>query len=309
MLNRGGMMNSPLKIGLIGLDTSHVEHFTRLINDPTCPHHVAGARVELAYPGGSSDWDLSWQRVPDYTAKLRDRYGVKIVDSIAEVAQGVDLIFLESVDGRVHLEQFSQIAPFEKPVFIDKPFTLSKEEAVQIWQLAEKYQVPVLSSSALRFAQPLTDTLENFGDPLGADCFGPLDFQPTQPGWFWYGIHLVEMLYTIMGPGCKSVLATIRDDCELVLAKWSDGRVCTIRGNLRGNYDYGALLHYSRETAVVEVKNSEKPFYASLVEQILLGFQGKAPWPSPAETLEIIRFVEAVNKSRASGDGKWVHFD
>lgn len=304
-------MNPPLKIGLVGLDTSHVEHFTKILNDPKSSHHVPGAQVVVAYPGGSLDFPLSRDRVGGYTVKLRDVYGVKIVENIAEVARASDLILLESVDGRVHLQQFEAIAPFAKPTFIDKPFTTSYSDAEAIATLAKKYRVQVFSSSALRFAEALTSSLERGKgkSPSGVHCYGPLELQPTQPGWFWYGIHLVEMLYTMMGPGCKRLKAIIKEDCELVIAQWKTGELCTIRGNLTNNYDYGALLHYPSETITVEVKKSTKPFYASLVEEIVGGLPSLPNWPNLEETLEIVHFLEMVNESRARGDGEWLELD
>lgn len=296
-------MEKILKIGMVGLDTSHVEHFTRLLNDPNSPHHVQGAKVVVAFPGGSPDMELSWNRVGDYTEKLRDGYGVEIVRSIEAVAEAVDVVFLESVDGRVHLEQFARIAPFGKPTFIDKPFATSYSDAKKIATLAKEYGVQLISSSALRFADALTTVIADRADqvPFGADCYGPMELQPTQPGLFWYGIHTVEMLYTIMGSGCEQVLAVTNQDHDLVIGQWKDGRIGTIRGNRLGNYEFGAVVHYQGGSVSVEVKNSQKPFYANLVEYLVEAFSTGRQWPLLTETLEIIRFIEAANLSREIG--------
>ena len=296
-------MEKILKIGMVGLDTSHVEHFTRLLNDPNSPHHVQGAKVVVAFPGGSPDMELSWKRVGDYTEKLRNEYGVEIVESLEEVAEAVDVVFLESVDGRVHLEQFAKLAPFGKPTFIDKPLATSYSDAKEIVALAQENGVQLLSSSALRFADALTTVLAYRTDqiPFGADCYGPLELQSTQPGLFWYGIHTVEMLYTIMGAGCEQVIAVTNQAHDLVIGQWKDGRIGTIRGNHLGNYEFGAVLHYQRESVPVEVKNSQKPFYANLVEYLVEAFSTGKQWPLLTETLEIICFIEAANLSRELG--------
>src|SRR5688572_20900366 len=92
--------SAELRIGMIGLDTSHVIAFTELINDPTHKQHVPGGKVVAAYKGGSPDLESSSKRVDGYTATLEKKFGVKIVGSIEELCEQVDAILLESVDGR-----------------------------------------------------------------------------------------------------------------------------------------------------------------------------------------------------------------
>ena len=67
-----------LRIGMIGLDTSHVTAFTALLNDPKSPNHVSGAKIVAAFKGGSPDIESSWSRVEGYTKELREKYGVII---------------------------------------------------------------------------------------------------------------------------------------------------------------------------------------------------------------------------------------
>src|SRR5689334_4933940 len=94
-----------LRLGLIGLDTSHVTAFTETLNNPKARDHVPGARVVAAFKGGSTDIPSSIGKVEEYTATLRDKYGVKIYDTIEQVCAEVDAVLIESVDGRPHLEQ------------------------------------------------------------------------------------------------------------------------------------------------------------------------------------------------------------
>lgn len=195
-----------LKIGMIGLDTSHVVAFTKLLNRPENEYHVPGGRVVVAFPGGSPDMELSHSRVKGFTEQMRDKFSVEIVDSPKAVAEKCDAILLESVDGRVHLEQFREIASYGKPVFIDKPFAISSNDALEMVQLAKRYRTPLMSASALRCAENLTNTLAKLEgkDILGADTYGPLALEEHH-GLFWYGIHTAEMLFRILGKGCKQV--------------------------------------------------------------------------------------------------------
>ncbi len=297
-------MIQPLKIGMIGLDTSHAAAFTKLLNDPETPFHVEGGRVTVAFKGGSPDFDKSLSRIERFTAAVRDEYGVKLVDRIEDVAELSDAILLTSVDGRVHLEQFSRIASYGKPIFIDKPFAVTSADAIEIVALARKYHVPLMSSSSLRYTEDLVQALavdDSYGDIYGADCYGYVELQPTQPGLFWYGVHCAEMLYAILGRGCVEVHAVTNENHEHVVGVWNDGRVGTIRGQRAGPRSNGALIHGTKGTRFIDCSLHPKPKYASLLERVMLLFQTGKPPIDIEDTLEIIRFLEAANESRATG--------
>lgn len=296
-------MSNALKIGLIGLDTSHVIAFTQLLNDSSHAYHVPGGKVTVAFPGGSPDFDLSISRVQGYTDKLRDEFGVAIVDSVEAVAEQSDAILLESVDGRVHLEQFAKIAPYGKPVFIDKPLTVSSADAREIAALAAKHNVPILSSSALRYAEGLTEVLANTekGEIIGVDAYGPMAIQPTQPGFFWYGIHTVEIVFAVLGKACVDVTVTTNDDYDLIVGRWADGRIATVRGNRKGNNQFGGVVHREKGSQFVDVYAHKKPYYAGLLERIIPLFKGEGAAIDFEESLAVIRFIEAANESRETG--------
>lgn len=291
-----------LKIGIIGLDTSHVIAFTKLLNNPDDEHHVPGAEVVVAFPGGSRDMELSYTRVEGFTNQLREDFAVEIVDSIESVAEKSDAILLESVDGRVHRDQFEKIAPFKKPVFIDKPFATSSSDAREIKRLADQYQTPVMSSSALRYSVSVSEAIEaSVGqNPYGLDAYGPLALEANH-GLFWYGIHTAEILYRALGTGCKQVTVTKTADHDLIVGEWQDGRIGTLRGNRKGNNTFGAMIHTEAGTHQIDVTKDPKPFYAGLLDEIIPFFKtGKSPIDIE-ETLEIARFLEAANESRELG--------
>ncbi|MFC5447750.1 Gfo/Idh/MocA family protein [Paenibacillus aestuarii] len=296
-------MEPTLKIGIIGLDTSHVSAFAKLLNDPTQQYHVPGGRIVAAYPGGSPDFELSWSRLPGFRQDLEDNYGVSIVDAPAEVAERSDAVLLLSVDGRVHLQQLQAIASLRKPVFVDKPFAVCSEDARAMAALSREYGFPMMSCSALRYADALTAALQDkdHGAVIGADYYGPLEIQPTQPGFYWYGIHTAEMLFRTMGTGCQYVQTTTNADHDQVVGVWADGRVGTIRGNRRGNKTFGGLVHREKSTQFVNTASVAKPYYASLLEQVMRMFTTGVPDIDAGETLEIIRFLEAANESRETG--------
>jgi len=306
------MSNTPereFKLGLIGLDTSHVIVFSEEFNNPNAKHHLKGAKVVAAWPGGSHDLESSIGRVPGYTKDLREKYGVQIMDSIEAVVAASDAILHTSLDGRVHLEQFQRIAAAGpgKPVFVDKPFALRTADARAIFAVAKKFGCPVFTSSSLRFTGALTRIVTPETKPTvkGAQFHGPAAFEPTNPGFYWYGIHPIEMLYTTMGAGCRSVRCTGNDTFDLITGVWADGRIGSVHCNRTGNYEYHGLVHFEKTTAHVNVQTEEKGFFACLAETVLEFLRTRQP-PVPAEeSIELIRFIEAANESRAN-DGREV---
>jgi predicted dehydrogenase len=290
----------PIRVGIIGLDTSHCIEFTRIFNDASDPEHVPGVRVVAAFKGGSPDIDASRNRIDGFTAELRDKWKIKIVDSIPTLCTMVDAVLLESLDGRAHLEQVRPVLAAGKPVFIDKPLADSYRDAREIARLAKQAGVPWFSSSSLRFweeTQRLKSSPET-GGIVGCEVYGPCPIQPQQPDLMWYGIHAVEALYTIMGPGCETVTRVNTDGTDVLVGKWSDGRIGVMRGIRKGPHDYGITLFGAK--AVLR-SGSQRESYRPLLAEIAKFFRTRMPPVNQDETLEIIAFMEAgdISKARA----------
>lgn len=292
-----GQDKGPIKIGIIGLDTSHVPAFTAMFNNPKAEGDLAGFKVVAGFPGGSKDVAASHTRVEKFTQELRDKYGVEIVASIDTLLTKVDVVLIESVDGRPHLEQAIPVFKAGKKVFIDKPIAGSLADAILIFELAKKHQTPVFSSSSLRFATGVQAVKRDakLGKILGCDSFGPCEIEPHHPDLFWYGIHGVESLYTLMGPGCKSVSRTHTKDADVAVGTWNDGRIGTYRGLRSGKKDFGNVVFAEKATLSTE---PDKAGYKPLVVEIAKFFRTGTPPVSAEETVEIAAFMEAADESK-----------
>ncbi len=297
-------MLESLRIGMAGLDTSHVPAFANLLHDNTSEHHVPGGRITAAFPGGSPDFPASVNRVEGFTSDLRDKHGVEIVDSLSALRGKCDAIMLESIDGRVHLAQFREVADWGLPVFIDKPLTVSVPEAREIAKLASDKNVRVTSASAIRFAEKFREVLDRETPPTGADVYGPVQIQEQCPGYFWYGIHSAEMLFAAMGSGCLEVLAVREESHDLLVGKWKDGRLGSVRGNRTGNNTFGGTLHRANGSQSFDVSAGKKPYYASLLDRVMPFFRGEGEVVSLAEMVDVIGFLDAANRSACSRE--WI---
>ena len=290
------------RIGMAGLDTSHAKAFAQILHDASQEHHVAGARIVAAFPGGSPDFPQSISRVEGFTADLRDKHNVEIVDELSKLKGKCDAVMLETIDGRVHLEQFREVADWGVPVFIDKPLTLSASEARELIKVASEKNVRVTSASAIRFSESFQKALVGEeGDPiLGADFYGPMVELDKCPGYFWYGIHSAEMLFEAMGSGCQEVLAVREESHDIITGRWADGRLGTLRGNRLGNNNFGGTLHRKSGSVSFSVSTSTKPYYVSLLEKVIPFLQGEGEVVKTDEMVEVIAFLEAANRSTAT---------
>jgi len=291
-------MPRELRIGMVGLDTSHCVAFTGILNDESNPHYIPGARVVAAYPSFSPDVEASHGRVEGFTEKLKTDYGVEMVEGVEALCERVDAVFIESVDGRRHLSEYRPVAVAGLPCFIDKPMTVSHREAKEIERLSKEHDARVFSSSSLRLVpeiQAAATDREGIGEIQAAHVFSPASLEPTNPGLYWYGVHGVEMLYTLMGPGCESLAGFSSDELDVVVAQWKDGRRATYSGTRLATHDYGAVVHGTEATRAFVCALQD--IYVPLVERAVEFFRG-APPPVPIETtVEMMAFIEVAAKS------------
>jgi predicted dehydrogenase len=290
----------PLRLGIIGLDTSHVIEFTKLFNDPANPEHVPGATIVAAYKGGSPDIKDSWGRVEGYTNELRDKWKIQIVDDIPSLCKLVDGVLIESLDGRKHLEQVKPVLAARKPVFIDKPLAANYHDAKEIVRLVKEAGVPWFSASSLRWWEE-TQRLKNApetGGIIGCDAYGPCELEPHHTDLAWYGIHTVEIVYALMGTGCESVNRVHTDGMDVVVGTWKDGRVATVRGMRKGPYAFGVTVFGNK--AILKSEDKKFEYRPMLVEMVKFFQTGVSP-VNPDETLEMFAFMQAADLSKARG--------
>ena len=284
-----------VRIGIIGCDTSHATAFTEALNNPSAPGHVPGGKVIAAVKGGSPDVHSSASRVEQYAATLKSKYGVTFYETVEELCSHVDAVMLESVDGRPHLQQAQPVIQAHKRLFIDKPMAASLRDAITIFRLAGAEAVPVFSSSALRFA---TNTQSVHHGSLGkvryAETYGPCELEPHHPDLFWYGVHGVEALFTVMGTGCETVQRGLTSDGRIeVVGIWKDGR----KGVFREDKEFHGLARGERGESAAGSFDG----YLPLVRQIMDFFETGVPPVSEQETLEILAFMEAADQSKLQG--------
>jgi virulence factor len=284
-----------IKLGIVDFDTSHVVEFAKRINHQGIAEDqwVEGAKIVIGCPGESQ---IAPDRIPVYKKEIQ-ALGIPLVEKPEEMIGRVDGVMIESQQGSMHWQRAQPFLEAGLPCYIDKPFACGVADARKLVDLAVRKQVPIFSSSSLRYAPELVQFMTNprHGKILGAVAYGPAPLDDGNPGLYHYGIHAVELLYTVMGPGCERVTCMHEKDVDVVTGQWKDGRLASVRGIRSGRSDYGCLAF--TEQAVLPVAIGTQYIYRELLKKVVEMFATRRSPMNISVTVEIVAFIEAALKS------------
>jgi hypothetical protein len=298
-----------IRIGIIGLDTSQVTMIISHINNISGPGYdvvqpiwdssFEGFRVTAAYPYGSQKIESSIKQIPTYVQKMKEN-GVELVDSIKHLLKKVDAVMLMTFDGHPRLEQAMQVIKAGKPLFINKPFAASLKDVITIMDAAKKYNCPIFSSSPTRYLKGAQAARNgSIGDIMGADSYSGCPLEPTHPDFYWYGIHGIEILFTIMGKDCQTVQRRHTQNTDHVVGVWDNDRIGTYRGIRKGKVTHSGVAYGLNE--ILPAGSFNDVGHRPLVIDMLKFFKTGISPVSIEETLAIHVFMEAADESKRQG--------
>lgn len=289
-----------IRIGLVDFDTSHVVAFTQRINHIDVPpeDRVNGGRVVAGCPGDSR---MMPDRIQPYAEQLRS-YGVELVSTPEALIGRIDAVMIESQQGSRHLKRATPFLEAGLPTFVDKPFAETVAQADAMISLAKRHRAPLMSCSALRYdpeVQRARDLVKEYGAILSADVWTSASKHPGNPGLLHYGIHGVEMLYALMGPGCRAVRCVSTPGYDVVVGMWPEDRLGFVRGIRKGEGGFGFAAHYEKGHYAAVVRGAA--FYREMLRVVLEMFSTRSMPLDLAETREIIAFITAARRSEEAG--------
>ncbi|GJM30196.1 MAG: oxidoreductase [Cyclobacteriaceae bacterium] len=297
-----------IRLGVVGLAV-HSAAFSKILNDPNKTSDLMGCRITALYhPPGNPDVDFTKDQLAKFRKQVEEM-GVKIVASMDQLLSITDAILIETNDGRPHMEQVLPVLEAKKPVFVDKPVADTLENVIAIYEKARQMEVPIFSSSSLRYGKVPQEIRQSGWLAKGCNVYSPAHLEKSHTDLFWYGIHGVEMLYTVMGTGCLEVEQVKHSDTEdMVIGYWKDDRIGVFRGfresSRRHSASYGGMAFLNDSITALGDFEGYRPLVVKIVSFFLTN---QAP-VSATETLEIYRFMEAAMRSFSLG-GKKVRLD
>ncbi len=279
-----------LRIGFVDhhLNNFHANTFLKLLHTDLASEQVRVVSAWESHPTGE-DWC--------------EKNGVERKGSIAEVIQSVDALMVLAPDNLAdHLALCEQVLPAGKPTFIDKLLSPSLSDAQQIVQMAKRYGTPITCSSALRFAVELEAMRPNLVGTVSEA------FARGMGEWMGYGVHTVALITGLMGTGATRVADTGTPASRTLAIDYVDGRRAFVEVRDCENmwnvfpWVFGAKVG---NTYHVETVKDYNGFYRNLMAMAVNFFKtGQSP-VSPEEALEIVRILDAANRSQQA-DGAWV---
>lgn len=287
------------RLGAVGVDSSHLPEFTRRIH---ARHAAGGCRCLVTAFWTDGHHDMPAAEVEKWVDDTR-ALGAEAHDDLPAMLDQVDGVLVLSVNGALHLKHATPSLRRGLPTYIDKPLTCDLEQARKIHALAEEFGAACYSASSLRFAGELQGVrAAGLGQLAAIDAYGPGELHPLMPGVFFYGVHTIEMVDALWGPGVAAVSARHTPDRDTVHLRYHDGREAVLRLERAGSYDFGATVH-GRDGV-----HSFRVDFATVYDRLIDGMtgffdHGRAPVDLD-HILENIAVMEAANRSIAD-DGRW----
>lgn len=280
-----------IRIGFVGVNTWHAEAFSDVLLTTGPASHVRpldGAELVALWGGPDED-----------RAKLAKKTGAReYTKGPGELIGQIDLAFImdDTGGGERHRELAEPFLRAGIPVIVDKPMTLTISDAKALFALAAEHNTPIMSSSALRFSEELTDhtaELEAVGQIRAINVLGPGE-------WYYYGIHATELLLTLVPSPVDWVHRYKSDHQDVAVVGFADGRLATIDVLRDAHYIFTATVYGTKGWISLEIDRNYE-FYRALLQAGIDMARTGVPPVMPEQTLEVLRVLHAGIKSEELG--------
>ncbi|HEY3504272.1 MAG TPA: Gfo/Idh/MocA family oxidoreductase [Actinocatenispora sp.] len=205
-----------MRVGIVGTEISHVEHVIEYLN--VARRQGDGARV-VALSGGAGERNR----------ELAAAGGIDLlVDEPADLLGHVDAVIVSDRDARLHRAHALPFLSAGLPVLVDKPFATTVDDAEAMIAVARAHGAPITSYSTLRYgpdAQALRDAVAGLGPIQAVVATGPADETSEYGGIHFYGIHPVDVAFSLVPGPVGPVRMERAADTVVATARVGDAHV------------------------------------------------------------------------------------
>jgi hypothetical protein len=262
------------------LDEWHANNYPKMLAEKSNNEVAVTSAFALVdkNPNGTGMTSAEWSK----------QYGIPLFDSIEKVIADSDCLIVLSPDNpEKHVELCQLALRSGKRTYVDKTFTTTKAEAVELFALAQKHNTPMYSSSSLRFSSELKEAK-----------IGGYEFITSRgPGAFGnYLVHQLEPIVMLMNDEAKRIMYVGAGKTPSVVLEFASGAVAT---TAQFSYDCPFALCAKNkdgtELFIDEMTDSFDNFIVSLADF----FMGNINAPvSPKDTITIMAIIEAAQKAK-----------
>lgn len=287
-------MDKTIKVAVIGLDTSHAVEFPKFMQDPAFD---PASRVDGMTVTRALRFETPFQNKEglDKRQAYLESIGVKVTLDFEEAVADCDAVCLEINDAAYHLEYFRKCAALGKPVYLDKPFADTLDNATEILRIAKENNTRFFTASSLRYDDNIIEASKAMPQLDLGQTWGPLGHAAAGSSIVWYGVHTFEMLEKIMGPGAIAVTSVPDRQGVVCVVSYADGRRGVVELT-KGNYCYGGVLRKGGECRMFQYVGGVN-LYRRLICEIGDFFRGRTEGVPLKESFEIMAMLEAAELS------------
>lgn len=285
-------MAEVVRVGMLGIENSHAIAYTRLWQGEAPPEQrVPGARVVACLFQGRTDEDAEDER--KNRDRLQEEFGVeRVVAKPADMLGAVDAVAVVSRAGNEHLPLAEPFLRAGLPTFVDKPLATDLDVARRIVALAREHGAPLFSASSARYGPEVTEYQRN-RDQIGAVRTGAV-WSPANRDLGFYGIHAIEIMSALWGPGARWVSAFHSDDKHLAWVGYDNGAAYAVHLVRYGSARFGFTYLGEHKSGASDVTAD----YVPICQLMTRMFHDRRTPLDPEVSLESIAILEAFRKSQ-----------
>lgn len=290
--HREAIVSKEVRVGLLGIENSHSVAYTRLWQGDVPPEErVAGARVVACLNQNRTDQDAADEK--KFLAQLNQMGVEQVVTRPEDMLGNVDAVAIVSRDGDEHLPLAEPFLKAGLPTFVDKPLANRLDVARKIVALAKQHNAPLFSASPVRYYNEVTEW-QKIRDEIGPVRSGSVWSHASRDLAF-YGIHAIEIMSALWGPGAKWVSAFHGDDKHIALAGYENGAIFAVHLIRYAYPGFGFTYFGEKKSGASDAKTGGYVPICRLMTQMF--HERKSPL-DPQISLESIAVLEAMRTSQ-----------
>lgn len=275
------------RIGIIGTENSHAAAFIEIFkNDANY------SDMKVVCVGGMYE---------DANEKLKEKYGVEVINDPEQMLGKIDAAMITCRDGKYHAKYARPFIEAGLPVFIDKPFTVDAQEALELVQLAKEKSSLMVGGSAVKSSYDilmLKNAVEKDRNSVkGGSMVAPVSMKNEYSGFYFYASHLAEMCLNTFGYSPKAVTAKENNDNVVAMIEYENYTVSLLFASGIAKY-FGQVVNadgiYSREVDISIIYKHECDEFANMLRN------GKMKY-SYEELIKPVYLLNAIYESYTTG--------
>ena len=279
-----------MKLAILGTENSHAFAFAKFIHDDP----------------DFSDLEVCGVYGYDATSNerlLKNGYTPYVASDPHEFLGKADGILVTARHGDHHWEYALPYIKAGVPAFIDKPFTVKPEYALEIAQAAKQSGALVCGGSCLKFLRDLKPVKEFVAENhiVGGYVGAPINMVNDYAGFFFYSQHLLEMLLTVFGFGVKSVFAYCPDQSKNRVSVLFDYGDFDVSAQYTSSYGYTITAYGDKSCKTAYTFDLGDCFKQELMEYKQMVQSGVMPH-SFDDLLKPVTLLNAIHRSYLTGE-------